>query len=297
MFVALRAQILLLIACLAAHALASAHENSLPSYHYGAPIRVECMNRSSETGEHIENAATHEIQWIPFPVCNETGQPLEFHYGIEGEQNCTIAMVSDPFFHLLEFYIHSDAPLSCRLPSRPAPHVEAVGEKPYEMEYIPLVFALAGTLQLSHLHISTHLNVLLHSTPKHHIHLKDSGVLDSGTAYSTSPLTHMEGSLTRRLVIGDPLPLSFSVRWFPTPALPKIEGRVEWNGMGGHIFASTIFYSLLSFLAGVVLSGVYFFGSVLPQRLRGRGLGGATPLGHGMNGLGNGWGYQKRAVD
>ncbi|KAM7189196.1 hypothetical protein V8F33_010198 [Rhypophila sp. PSN 637] len=284
---------LLIACCLAAQALAYVHENALPSYHYGAPIRVECMNRSSETGEHIENAKTHEIQWIPFPVCNETSAPLEFHYGVEGEQNCTIPMISDPFFHLLEFYIHSDAPLSCRLPSRPPPHIETVGEKPYEMEYIPLVFALAGTLQLSHMHISTHMNVLLHSTPKHHIHPHDSGVLDSGTAYSTSPLTHMEGGATRKLIIGDPLPLSFSVRWFPTPALPTVEGKVEWNGMGGHIYASTIFYGLVAFLAGVVVSSVHFYGSVLPKRLRGRTLGGATPL----NGLGNGWGYQKRAID
>ncbi|KAK3324815.1 hypothetical protein B0T19DRAFT_239372 [Cercophora scortea] len=297
------AQRLLLVAVsLATHVLAgnanTPHEASglLPSYHYGAPIRVECMNRSSETGEHIEDSTTHEIEWIPFPTCNETGQPLEFHYGLEGEKNCTIAMISDPFFHLLEFYIHSDAPLSCRLPSRPPAQIEAVGEKPYVTEYIPLVFALAGTLQLSHMHISTHMNVLLHSTPKQHIHPHDSGVLDSGTAYSTSPLTHMEGSATRRLVIGDPLPLGFSVRWFPTPALPRVEGHVEWAGMGGHIYASTVFYSLVSFLAGVVLAGVYFFGSVLPRRLKGRGLGGATPL-YGMNGVGNGWGYQKRALD
>ncbi|KAK3391162.1 hypothetical protein B0H63DRAFT_447229 [Podospora didyma] len=287
--------LLLVVASFATRVVAAA-DTALPSYYYADPIRVECMNRSSETGEHIENAA-HEIQWIPFPVCNETGSPLEFQYGVEGEKNCTIAMVSDPFFHLLEFYIHSDAPLSCRLPSRPPPHIKVVGEKTPEPEYIPLVFALAGTLQLSHMHISTHMNVLLHSTPKHHLHPHDSGVLDSGTAYSTSPLTHMEGSSTRRLVIGDPLPLSFSVRWFPTPALPKIEGKVEWHGMGGHIYASTVFYSLVSFLAGIVVSGVYFFGSVLPRRLRGRGLGGATPLGMGLNGLGNGWGYQKRAID
>ncbi|KAK3293811.1 uncharacterized protein B0H64DRAFT_374680 [Chaetomium fimeti] len=291
--------VLLVAASLAATAMAASspsHESALPSYHYGAPIRVECMNRSSETGEHVENAQ-HEIQWIPFPVCNETNEPLEFNYGIEGEQNCTIPMISDPFFHLLEFYIHNDAPLSCRLPARPAPHVQVVGEKAPEQEYIPLVFALAGTLQLSHMHISTHLNVLLHSTPKHHVHPRDSGVLDSGTAYSTSPLTHLEGSATRRLVIGDPLPLSFSVRWFPTPALPKVAGKVEWAGMGGHIYASTVFYSLVSFCAGGLVSAVYFFGSVMPRRLRGRGLGGATPLGYGMNGVGNGWGYQKRAVD
>ncbi|KAB5513096.1 hypothetical protein GE09DRAFT_1163442 [Coniochaeta sp. 2T2.1] len=279
------------------HAKEAQPKHALPSYHYGAPIRVECMNRNFETGEHIENDA-HELEWSPFPVCNETGAPLEFHYGIETELNCTIPFVSDPFFHLLEFYIHHDAPMSCRLPARPVPHVEVIGEKPYEMEYIPLVFAVAGTLQLSHLHISTHMNVLLHSTPKHHVQPHDSGVLDSGIAYSTSPLSHMAGSFTRKLVIGDALPLSFSVRWFPTPALPKTEGHVEWQGMGGHIYASTVFYSIVSFITGVVAAGVYFFGIVLPKRLRGRGLGGATPLGHGLgNGVGNGWGYQKRAID
>ncbi|KAH9908319.1 hypothetical protein F4778DRAFT_343827 [Xylariomycetidae sp. FL2044] len=242
-------------------------ESILPSYHYGASIPVECMNRSIETGEHIQDAKD-EIQWIPFPVCNETSKPLEFHYGIEAEVNCTIPMVDDPFFHLLEFYIHSDAPLACRLPARPPSHVEIIGEKQPEQEFIPLVFALAGTLQQSHMHISTHLNVLLHSTPKHHIHKHDSGVLDSGAAYSTSPLSHMAGSFTRKLIIGDPLPLSFSIRWFPTPALPKTEGKVEWQGMGGHIYASTVFYGLVSFIAGVLASGVYFFG--------------------------NGWGYSKR---
>ncbi|KAK7956467.1 uncharacterized protein PG986_005689 [Apiospora aurea] len=250
-------------------ATATLREGVLPAYHYGAPIPVSCMNRSIETGEHIQDAHD-EIQWIPFPVCNETSKPLEFHYGTESEVNCTVAMIDDPFFHLLEFYIHSDAPLACRLPARPQPHIEAVGEAPYKQEYIPLVFALAGTLQKSHLHISTHLNVLLHSTPKHHVHPHDSGVLDSGIAYSTSPLSHMDGSQTKRLVIGDPLPLSLSVRWFPTPALPKTEGKVEWAGMGGHVYASTVFYGLVSFTAGVLGSAVYFFGVVLPKRLRGR---------------------------
>lgn len=251
---------------------------------------MSSLSPRRETGEHIENPDNHEIEWIPFPVCEETSKPLEFHYGIEAEVNCTVGMVSDPFFHLLEFYVHSDAPLSCRLPARPPQHVEYVGEEPVEQEYIPLVFALAGTLQASHMHISTHMNVLLHSTPKHHIHPHDSGVLDSGIAYSTSPLSHMDGLWTRRLIIGDPLPLSFTVRWFPTPALPKTEGRVEWQGMGGHIYASTVFYSLVSFLAGACITGMYFFGIVMPRRIKGRALGGATPLGYGLNGVGNGWG-------
>jgi hypothetical protein len=173
--------------------------------------------------------------------------------------------------------------------------VEIIGEKPYEQEYIPIVFALAGTLQLSHMHISTHMNVLLHTQSNRRIRPHDTGVLDSGIAYSTSPLGQGGESSSHRIVIGDPLPLRFSVRWFPNPRLPRTDGTVQWQGMGGHVFASTVFYVMVSFIAGAVVSGAYFYGRVLPTRLRGRALGGATPLGHGLSsGVGNGWGYAKR---
>ena len=214
------------------------------------------------------------------------------------ELNCTIPFITDPFFHLLEFYIHNDAPLSCRIPSRPPAHIHPGGSEAdipaeFQQEFVPLIFALAGTLQLSHLHVSTHLNILLHSTPKHHLHPHDSGVIDSGAAYSTSPLSHTTGpaALTKKLVIGDPLPLQFSVRWFPTPHLPRENGKIEWAGMGGHFYASTFFYCVLSAGAGALGSAVWFLGVVLPKRLKGRGLGGATPLGYGV---GNGWGMGKR---
>lgn len=38
---------LLGLALLASRALASEPSTSLPSYHYGAPLKIECMNRSS----------------------------------------------------------------------------------------------------------------------------------------------------------------------------------------------------------------------------------------------------------
>ena len=48
MFLPFNLQLLLLVAAsLVTQVLAVGHENALPSYHYGAPIRVECMNRSS----------------------------------------------------------------------------------------------------------------------------------------------------------------------------------------------------------------------------------------------------------
>ncbi|RKF54032.1 hypothetical protein GcC1_215023 [Golovinomyces cichoracearum] len=269
----------------------------LPSYHYGAVIPVSCLNRSIETGEHISNEK-NELQYAPFPICNETGQPLHLRYGVEEELNCTIPLVTDSFFHLLEFYVHSDVPLSCHIPSRPATHTlpDQKVEAPliYQQEYVPLIFALAGTLQLSHLHVSTHMNILIHSTPKHHLHHHDSGVIDSGAAYSTSPLSHLTGpvALTKKLVIGDSLPLTFSVRWFPTPHLPRENGKVEWAGMGDHFKAVHFLYCIMGFLVGAISSGAFFFGVVLPNRLRSRnGLGGATPLGYGVS---KRWGIGKR---
>ncbi|ATZ58000.1 hypothetical protein BCIN_15g04960 [Botrytis cinerea B05.10] len=288
----------------------------LPSYHFGAGIAVECMERDVDTGEHVQ-LEDNSLKYIPFPICNETGKSLELKYGVEEELNCTIPLITDPFFHLLEFYIHSDAPLSCRIPSRPAPAVHHTNSYPnYKQEYVPLTFALSGTLQLSHLHISTHLNVLLHSVPKHHLLKHDSGVIDSGVAYSTSPLSHITGpaALTKKLIIGDELPLKLSIRWFPTPLLPRENGKVEWNGLGGHVNWMTIGYVIVAFGAGATVMGAWMVGWEVPRRMKGwsgrlarvggmgagngKGLGGATPLGYGVKGggggggpVGNGWGF------
>lgn len=54
----------------------------LPYYSVGDPIPVTCLNRTIETGEHIVNEKG-ELQYIPFPTCNETGRPLELNFGIE----------------------------------------------------------------------------------------------------------------------------------------------------------------------------------------------------------------------
>jgi len=44
--------------------------------------RMLIQSTDSDTGEHIENDK-HELQYIPFPICNETGKPLELQYGVE----------------------------------------------------------------------------------------------------------------------------------------------------------------------------------------------------------------------
>ncbi|KAG9809709.1 hypothetical protein KCU77_g20577, partial [Aureobasidium melanogenum] len=160
-----------------------------PIYRAGDAIPVTCLNRTSDTGEHVTDASG-QLQYVPFPVCNETGRPLEIYFGVEKDINCTIDFISDPMFHLLEFYVHNDAPMTCRIPTRPFsasykapkedPSIEGQGS--LDDEYIPLIIALTGTLQLSHLHVSSHLNMLLHAAPES----VSPGVIDAATAYSIS---------------------------------------------------------------------------------------------------------------
>ncbi|RMZ73486.1 Phosphoglucose isomerase (PGI) [Pyrenophora seminiperda CCB06] len=254
----------------------------------------------------IVDASGH-LQYIPFPVCAETQAPLHLSFGREGEINCTIPFITDEFFHLLEFYIHNDAPLSCRIPSKPLP--PSVYETTYRVSdestqegvlgsqsnmYTPLVIALAGTLQLSHLHVGNYLNLLVHASPKS----VSKGTVDAATAYSVSSRTR-----NSKITIGDSLNLQFSVRWYPSTTLPP-----GWTGYGGHIYTSTLVYCFLSAVASAAVCVVYFRGVELPRRLRryatdrmgggGRGFGNGgggsgygLPVTNGRGGVGMGGGY------
>ncbi|KAF2731681.1 hypothetical protein EJ04DRAFT_498347 [Polyplosphaeria fusca] len=264
-----------------------------PGYKAGEGISVTCLNRNIETGEHITDASG-QLQYIPFPTCNETGRPLELSFGVEKDMNCTIDFISDPFFHLLEFYIHNDAPLTCRVPSKPLPPSPSADYKVSDETtqegalgsqstlYTPLVISLAGTLQLSHLHVGNSLNLLVHAAPKS----VEAGRIDAASAYSVAP--HERNV---RVSIGDPLTLSFSVRWYPSTVLPP-----GWTGYGGHVYKSTFLYCLLSAGASAAICVAYFRGVELPRRLRryardkvpgGRFGGYGLPIANG-NGNGNG---------
>jgi hypothetical protein len=265
---------------------------------------------SSETGEHVQDS-NDNVLWAPFPTCRETGRALEFHYGREAELNCTVDAVSDELYHQLEFYVHADAPLACRLRARPSRPSEVLGVDAPPDVYVPLVFALAGTLELSHVHVATRLNVLVHAAPHHGVaahRWHDAGVLDSAVAYSTGTLSRMDktgreavgaGEMhTQRVIIGDPLALTLSVRWLPGAHLPHSDGRVDWNGLPGRVCAGrTAWWLLVGAVCGAAGAGFWVVGVVLPRRARGVTLGGATPLGYAGGGGGGklgGWGYSKK---
>ncbi|KAL8952271.1 MAG: hypothetical protein Q9222_001802 [Ikaeria aurantiellina] len=215
--------------------------------------------------------------------------------------NCTIASISDEFFHLLEFYVHNDAPLTCRIPTHPllsAGGTSALSSSSNTAEdHIPLIFALAGTLQYSHLHINTRMNVVLHTSPD--LAKEEADVL-AATAYSVPSLSRN----STKIVIGDPLALQLNVRWYTSPSLPP--STTQLSGLGGHVHFSTVVYCLLSAGGGVAASLAYFRGVELPRRMRRYGkdrVGGGAERGYafpgsggfGMNGYGmNGYGPGKR---
>ncbi|KZF25429.1 hypothetical protein L228DRAFT_280671 [Xylona heveae TC161] len=273
-------------------------------YAPGQAIPVECLNRTIDTGEQISDSRG-QLQYVPLPVCNETGRPLELYFGVEHEVNCTIPFITDEFFHQLEFYVHNDAPLTCRIPTRPLPGLDSEREisspssssssggssssstSSADDTYTPLIIALTGTLQLSHLHIATNLNILIHAAPRS----VAPGTIDAATAYSIS-----HHSRVTRVIIGDPLPLRLSVRWYPNTALPS-----GWSGVGGHLYLSTVVYCLLSAGAAVAVCVAYFRGVEFPRRLRSHGrerLGGGAE-GFGGSGVGRmygGYGYGMSTV-
>ncbi|CAF9915774.1 MAG: hypothetical protein GOMPHAMPRED_000848 [Gomphillus americanus] len=231
------------------------------SYHLGERFPVECLNRTLESGEHIMDASG-ELVYVPFATCEETGKPLQFEFGSEKDINCTIASLSDPMYHLFEFYIHNDAPLSCRVPSIPV--------SPYDTssphEYTTFQIALTGTLQLSHLHINPQLNVIMHTTSTTGKEKGKASNLEgqilAATAYSLPPTKS-----SPRVIIGDALPLRFTVRWYSARTLPPSTSKLS-SGLGGHVHLSTVVYCILSFGGGVAVSLAYFRGIELPRRMR-----------------------------
>lgn len=175
---------------------------------------MQTQDAGKDTGRLTEQITDDlgKMQYIPFPTCNETSQPLALRYGVTETVNCTVDALPDEPYHLLEYYVHSDVPMTCRVPTVPLAsgkshykdeddddddddkkHGEALDTDP---AYTPLTFALQGTLQRSHLHMWTDMNVLVHNiasgsstkkSKKSKNKNKDNvspGYVVAGTAYS-----------------------------------------------------------------------------------------------------------------
>ncbi|KAF2673428.1 hypothetical protein BT63DRAFT_421579 [Microthyrium microscopicum] len=260
-------------------------DESIP-YKKGDLVPITCLNRTIDTGEHIADAAGN-LQYIPFQTCKETSRPLTLSYLQSKPQNCTF-LLTDPLFHLLEFYIHNDAPMTCRVPiRRPTlsavkPVVGKVGEdNAYAKDserFVPLVMALAGTLQRSHLHVATELNLLVHTGgvlkqgKKGLVGTK--GAIEAAAAYSVRPLVK-----NTRIVIGDEVTLQFNVHWYEGPALANGSSA---SGVGALI--------KLWLLVGVVV-GILFVYFIATKHPKNSFIGRMLPRNEDVLPKYNGYGY------
>ncbi|OQE06074.1 hypothetical protein PENVUL_c020G08366 [Penicillium vulpinum] len=303
----------------------NANDNS-EGYKLREDIPVSCLNRTTE-GEHVTDSLG-KLQYVPFVTCNETARPLSFHYGISETITCTIDSLSDEMYHLLEFYVHSDVPMTCRVPTAPltpsagaAEHADKDSDqKSGEADtlsaladngppFTPLTIALQGTLQLSHLHIWTDMNVVMHNMASDaaaeqkaktsRAQSRQPGFVVGGIAYSTpefdntgknakldkdeesvalaqaarEPWTAGHGT---KVVRGEPLTFSFHVAWLEGgasigwPVRPALE---SWLALAiGAGKSSGSFFSKLVFfvMAASVGALVALFWERNGGRWRGR---------------------------
>ncbi|KAI5280934.1 hypothetical protein KEM52_004031, partial [Ascosphaera acerosa] len=134
-------------------------------------IAIAIASRTVPELQITDDAGT--LQWLPFSRCSETGKPLTLSYGVSETVNCTLDAVTDELYHILEYYVHHDVPLSCRVPSVPETSggsaqdgdgsASNAGTRPgTSSPYTPLTLALQGTLQYSHIHVWTNVNLLVH---------------------------------------------------------------------------------------------------------------------------------------
>lgn len=270
-------------------------ETTRKGYTKGAPLPVSCLNRTIETGEHIQDA-TGGLQYIPFPTCNETGSSLAFAYDEPETRTCTIEILEDELYHLFEFYVHNDAPLTCRIPSYPISSTPSESKDASSesnaltmTQWTPLTIALQGQLQLSHLHLHSTINVLLHSAA-------ESSHLIAATAYSLPNVTketpYPEGS---KIIRGEPLTFTFNVGWVEGAILPGMVGkplqRVTDHGLG---------FFLLCAFACLASAGVGGMGVMQYERRKwraGRGMDGILGANPGRsNGYGGYGGYGSYSI-
>lgn len=269
------------------------------AYSKGDLLPVTCLNRTIETGEHITDDHGN-LQYIPFLRCSENGgSSLSFSYGIPERKTCTLDILSDEFYHLIEYFVHSDVPLSCRVPSYPLSAEDALlaaatsndagaAAVADSEKWTPLTIALQGTLQRSHLHLHTNINVLFHTFAD----VEDPALLSkkqraaiveheapshiiASTAYSLpDPAQVPEGT---KIIRNEPLAFTFNVGWIPGAILPGMVTTDAGNLYGPiGVTDHRVGFSLLSFFAIVGSAGVGALGMLVYERRK---------SGRSMNGL------------
>lgn len=250
--------------------------NKRRGYKTGDPLPVTCLNRTIDTGEHVTDSHGN-LQYIPFPVCNETNLPLSFPYDTPLTQTCTIPELPDELYHLIEFFVHSDVPLTCRVPTYPllgdniipggdTADSTGVGSTADVETWTPFTIAVQGTLQTSHLHLHTNINVLFHTSvdpapAKGKKALPEGSHLIASSAYSVPNPSLSSPKEGTKIIRYEPLTLTFNVAWIDGDVLPGMVGR-PMLGVTDH----RVGFSLISFLGLAAAAGFGALGMLLYER-------------------------------
>lgn len=213
-------------------------------YKQGDTIPLECIQRNIETGEHKFDEAGN-IVYAPFPNCFETDKSLSLRYNVDEVFNCTIDLGHD-FFHVFQLLIHEDVPFSCRIPYAKST-VEKGEDGTTKPAFIPLTFNIRGNIQESHLHIDPFLNVAMLSN-------NTGNTVVSGSAFSS-------GHKTKRVIIGDSLPLTLAVRWYRGSVIPTANAAFFSS-------STTLIYCFATLIGTLCSATAVFYGFILPKKLK-----------------------------
>ena len=119
-------------------------------------------------------------------------------------------------------------------------------------QWTPFTIALQGTLQLSHLHLHTNINVLFHMSPESDTPGQAvQSHLIASTAYSLPNMTSSTPLEGPKIVRYEPVVLTFNIGWVDGAVLPGMVGRPVL-GIRNH----SVGFSLLSFFAIAASAGV-----------------------------------------
>lgn len=159
--------------------------SSYKSYTNGENIKIECIKRQIDNGEHIFDADGN-IVYVPFMKCLESNNPLQLNYMKNDNIKCTVKF-EDEIFHLFQLYLHKDVPLTCRLEMRPNSEI-----------YIPVDLSFRGNVLESHFDLDPNLNIILISNSENEV--------VSGTGFSST-------TNTTKVIIGQNVELNLNVNW------------------------------------------------------------------------------------
>ncbi|KPI43099.1 uncharacterized protein AB675_2200 [Cyphellophora attinorum] len=248
--------------------------NERRGYKTGDSLPVSCLNRTIDTGEHVTDSHGN-LQYIPFTICNETALPLSFPYNTPLTQTCTIPELPDELYHLIEFFVHSDVPLTCRVPTYPLDNIipgstdtadsTGVGSTADVDTWTPFTIAVQGTLQTSHLHLHTNINVLFHTSleasTKEKKTVPPPSHLIASSAYSVPNPALSSPKEGTKIIRYEPLTLTFNVAWIDGDVLPGMVGRPVLS-----VTDHRVGFSLISLLGLAAAAGFGALAMLLYER-------------------------------